>query len=53
MLEFVIINELAQDTTCTLLSTNMNSDIRPSLFGPNVQVLLRQSVGAYRTRIQH
>ena len=29
----------AQDTTCSLLSTKMNSDVRPSLFVPSVQVL--------------
>ena len=32
-------SELAQDTTCSLLSTKMNSDVRPSLFVPSVQVL--------------
>ena len=32
-------SELAQYTTCTLLTTKMNNDIRPSSFVPNVQVL--------------
>ena len=31
--------ELAQDTTCALLSVKMNTDVRPSAFVPDAKVL--------------
>ena len=45
-------SELAQDTTCALLLTRMNSDIQPSLFVPNVQVLRAAKRAALDKHVQ-
>ena len=42
-------SELAQGTTCALLSVKMNTDVRPSVFAPRAKVLesARKAVSSY------
>ena len=42
-------SELAQGTTCALLSVKMNTDVRPSVFAPSAKVLesARNAVSSY------
>ena len=42
-------SDLGQDTTCSLLSVKMNTDVRPSAFMPDASVLAaaRKATGEY------